>query len=248
MYTALAPLYDRLMDDVDYASWAEYYRQLVLLHRGDMPRTLYEGACGTGALTVHLARWGCRLTASDLSAQMLSAAGERLRHAGVRLPLVRADLRAIETPRRVDAIVVCCDGVNYLTTDEDFSAFARSAYASLSDGGVLLFDVSTREKLQGMHEQTYCDEREDLAAVWKNTFDRESACLTMDVSLFVEEDSGLYRRLNETHVQRGYRKEELHTLLTQAGFSTITFYGDQTFTPPQEGCMRMHVAALRPKA
>lgn len=245
MYTSLARLYDRLMDDVDYAAWARFYVAIIEKY-GKRPASVFECACGTGSLTVELAQYGFRLAASDISEDMLEAAAEKLRKRGVRAPLVRQDMREMESPRRVDAIISCCDGVNYLTDDEGALAFAKRAFASLRSGGVLAFDVSTLEKLRAMDGQTYCDEREDVAAIWKNSFAEQSGLLTMDVSLYVRQENGLYQRLEETHVQRGRSAGQIVQILQQAGFADIRTWADQSFDASVPGDMRTHFTAMRP--
>jgi len=245
MYTSLAQLYDRLMDDVDYAAWARYYVSLIEKY-GKKPASVLECACGTGSLTRELARWGFKLTATDLSEEMLGSAAEKLRRSGARVPLAVQDMRMLEVPRRVDAIISCCDGANYLTDDEGMLSFAQRAFAALRSGGVLAFDVSSREKLKSMGGQTFCDEREEIAAIWKNTFDEESALLTMEVSLYVQEESGLYRRYEETHVQRGRTAQEIENILAKAGFADIRIWGDRTFEPPRTDEQRIHITAMKP--
>ena len=78
---------------------------------------------------------------------MLAAAQEKMRRMGLRIPFVQQDMRALRTHRKMDAVVCCCDGVNYLTGPDDLGAFFRSAHACLRDGGLLLFDVSSAYKL-----------------------------------------------------------------------------------------------------
>lgn len=244
MYTSLARLYDRLMDDVDYAAWARYYVAIIEKY-GKRPASVFECACGTGSLTAELAKYGFKLAASDLSEEMLEVAGERLRKSGARVPLIRQDMRQMEVPRRVDAVISCCDGVNYLIDDEGALEFAQRAFAALRSGGVLAFDVSAREKLRMMGGQTYCDERDEIAAIWKNSYDEETNCLTMEVSLYVQEENGLYSRHEETHVQRGRTAEEITAILEQAGFADIRVYGDRTFEAPGAEEQRLHFTAVK---
>lgn len=245
MYTSLAQLYDRLMDDVDYAAWARYYVSLIEQY-GKKPASVLECACGTGSLTRELARWGFKLTATDLSAEMLETAAEKLRRSGARVPLAVQDMRALEVPRKVDAIISCCDGANYITDDEGMLSFAQHAFAALRSGGVLAFDVSSREKLRAMGGQVYCDEREEIAAIWKNTFDEEESLLTMEVSLYVRGENGLYSRHEETHLQRGRTAEQIESVLSRAGFEQIRIWGDRTFAPPRADEARIHFTAMKP--
>ena len=46
MYQAFAELYDELMNDVDYESWAEYYTRLLSVY-GIRGGKICECACGT---------------------------------------------------------------------------------------------------------------------------------------------------------------------------------------------------------
>ena len=245
MYTSLARLYDRLMDDVDYPAWARHYEQLIARAGGSMD-SVFECACGTGALTAELAARGGRIAAADLSEDMLAEAAARMRRRGLRVPLARQDMRRVETPRRVHAVIACCDGANYLLSDDDLLAFFTSAGEALRPGGVLAFDVSSREKLTAMDGQTFCDERDDAACIWRCRWNEASARLTMDVSLYLRGEGGLYRRTEERHVQAGRTAPGIVRLLERAGFADIRAYGDMTFEAPLPGCRRIHFTAVRP--
>ena len=63
IYGKLAALYDRLMRDVDRETWAEYLLSLL----GEGRRTVVDCACGTGELTLRLARSGYAVTGQDIS-------------------------------------------------------------------------------------------------------------------------------------------------------------------------------------
>ncbi len=244
MYTSIARLYDRLMDDIDYPAWARYYQELVARAGGSI-ETVFECACGTGALTAELAALGARVTAADLSEEMLAEAAARMRKRGLRVPLVRQDMRRVEVPRRVHAVVACCDGANYLLEEEDLLAFFSSAREALRPGGVLAFDVSSREKLAAMDGQTFCDERDDAACIWRCRWKEETARLTMEVSLYTRGEGGLYARTEERHVQAGRGADEIAALLGKAGFVSVRAWGDRTFDPPGPGCQRVHFTAVK---
>ncbi len=82
-YTALASIYDGVMDHVDYEEWAGYVDALLALHAPDADRVLELGA-GTGRLAEQLASLRqMRLTLTDGSAEMLELAGQRLGRAGI---------------------------------------------------------------------------------------------------------------------------------------------------------------------
>ena len=72
-YEALAASYDRLTNDVDYRATVDFYRE-ILAQEGLHPRTAVDLACGTGSVSILLARQGLRVTGVDLSEEMLTVA------------------------------------------------------------------------------------------------------------------------------------------------------------------------------
>jgi len=244
-YGAFATLYDRLMDDFDYPAWAKYYLELIS-RSGVKPKLLCDCACGTGSLTVQFAARGMRVTGVDLSGEMLEIAAEKARKNGVQAMFVRQDMSRLKLPRSVDALVCGCDGVNYLLTDDRAEAFFRSAHAAIKPGGVLAFDVSSAYKLEKvLGNGFFGEERDDVAYLWSNKWDAEKQTVQMDLTFFAREESGLYRRFTENHVQRAHSPERLSELLTGCGFKNICIYGDKTFESPKADELRIHITAVR---
>ena len=52
-----------------------------------------------------------------------------------------------------------------------------------------------------------------------------------DLTLFIPEKDGLYRKFAETHYQRNYAVETLQEMLHKAGFTAIAIYDDYTDAP-----------------
>jgi hypothetical protein len=118
---------------------------------------------------------------------------------------------------------------NYLTEDDDLFGVVENVYDALSDGGVLLFDLSTAQKLAG-ESGTYLQDYDDLTVVWDNTFDGTLAELNL---LVFEKDGNGYSRRDEHHVQRAYDTADVVDLLQDVGFSVQLF--DQNFVPTKDG-------------
>ena len=247
MYTAFAAVYDRLMQNVDYAGWAEYYAQL-LRKCGVESGPVCECACGTGSLTIPLRLLGYQMTGVDLSQDMLSVALGKARDAGMQIPFVRQDMRRLRLHKRQNAILCTCDGLNYLTKPDQARAFLKSAYQALRPGGALIFDLSTPYKLQNtLGDQTLGSLEEDIAYIWQNAWNPRSHTVSMRLSIFVRQPDGSYARLEENQTQRAHSREELTQYLQETGFEDVRFYGDRTLRAPGEKCPRWHVSAIRPK-
>ena len=243
-YGAFADLYDALMDDVDYDAWADYYLRLIRDARAEV-KTLCDCACGTGSMSVRFARRGLRVTGVDLSGEMLSRAQDKARRFGVQVMFVEQDMCALTLPRPVDALVCACDGVNYLLDDGQLRAFFEAARRALKPGGVLAFDFSSRAKLRDtLGDNLFGEDRDDVTYLWTNRYDDAAETVAMELTFFVREGDGRYRRFDETHVQKAHDPGHLRELLEGAGFTDVRAFGDRTLEPPEPGAQRIHMRAV----
>lgn len=70
-YSALAEIYDAVMEDVDYDIWADFIDEVIQVHHPN-PVTILELACGTASLSFSLEKLGCYdITATDKSEAMI---------------------------------------------------------------------------------------------------------------------------------------------------------------------------------
>lgn len=246
MYQDFAEIYDRLMADVDYEAWTEYYVRLLSVG-GVQTGKICECACGTGSMTVPFYEHGFHVTGVDLSREMLWQAAQKARKQGIAIPFVQQDMRQLNLHRPMDAVLATCDGVNYLLQDEDAFKFFNAAYKALRPGGVLAFDVSTPYKLKEvLCEGILAEDREDVTYMWQNRWHERSQTVEMDLCFFVKEADDRYRRVEEHQKQRAYSQQTLKMLLQQAGFHMISFFGDRTLNAPEEKTERWHIVATRP--
>ncbi len=245
MYQAFAELYDELMNDVDYESWAEYYTRLLSVY-GIRGGKICECACGTGSLTMPLQRRGFSMTGVDISQEMLWQAAQKSRKRGYTIPFVRQDMRALNLHKPMDAVLATCDGVNYLLTEEDLTSFFRAAYRAVRPGGAFIFDVSTPHKLRNV----LCggllgEDRENITYIWQNTWHEKQQTVEMDLTFFVREKDGMYRRIDEEQRQRAWEMQALKENLWHAGFRAVSIYGDYSLNAAGEKNQRWHVASTR---
>jgi len=245
-YKGLADVYDMFADDFDYSAWADYYTEIIS-RAGCVPKRVCDCGCGTLNMGIPLAERGLSVTGVDISEEMLAAAAEKARMAGLKIPLVKQDMCALTLPRQVDAIICACDGVNYLLTDARLSEFFMRCFLSIKKGGCLAFDFSTYAKLSGkLGNAFFGEERDEAAYLWQNTFDEKTSLCEMDITFFARQQNGLYKKFTEKHVQRAHEPSHIAELLEKAGFANIRVYGDKTFAAPDENDMRAHVTATVP--
>lgn len=242
-YTNLSQAYDALMYDVDYGQWADYI--IKLLRFGGIKKGVHvlDAACGTGNITLKLYTAGYNVIASDLSETMLNIASDKFKKIRADIPVINQDIREIALHKKADAVICACDGVNYLQTDEDVLLFFKSAYDNLNAGGMLLFDISSEYKLKEVIANgVFCDETEDMAYIWKNSF--KDGFSYMDLTLFVKQGE-MFKRYTEQHVQKAHNIETLQNLLYNAGFMDINSYGFLTKKAPAKTAERIQFTAKK---
>lgn len=242
-YEALAASYDRLTNDVDYRATVDFYRD-ILAQEGLHPRTAVDLACGTGTVSLLLARQGLNVTGVDLSEEMLTMAQQKAE--GLENPprFVRQSLQELTLPRGVDLAVCALDSLDYITDPQDCAEAIRRVYRALNPGGIFIFDVNTPEKLRAMDGQVFLDEDEDVYCVWRGEFEEETNICSYGMDLF-QRQGRLWRRSFEEHREYAYSAEQLTGFLKAAGFTGIRVYGDRRMEPPRPGEQRIYLKARK---
>lgn len=242
-YTAFAEVYDRMMHDVDRDAWAAYLDGF-LKEAGT--KTVLDCACGTGAMAIALHKLGYRVIGNDVSPEMLMQARNNAFMARAKeIIFICEDMRKLRIHKPVDALVCVCDGVNYLTADEDVDAFFSHAATALNPGGVLLFDVSSPYKFDRiLGGNTFTEETDDYAYIWKNNYDPKSQLCEMTLTGFVK-NGAQYDRFTETHLQRAHTVEALTEALKNAGFTDVAVYDAFTRNPVRPDSERLQFVAKK---
>lgn len=242
-YENLAVSYDRLTNDVDYPAVLSYVYTL-LEREAVQPRRVADLACGTGSMTVLLAKQGYDVVGVDLSEDMLTVAWQKA--AGLENPprFIHQALQELTLPRAVDLAFCGLDSLDYITNPADCRKAIQRVYKMLNPGGIFIFDVNTPEKLRAMDGQIFLDEDEDVFCVWRGEFDEKTNICAYGMDLF-QRSGQTWRRSFEEHREYAYSRETLTDYLREAGFDSIEVFGDRTLLPPEEGEQRIYFKARR---
>ena len=227
------PLADRGYDMIGIDGSAEMLAE-AFDKNAERTDRLFEEAC---------ARLGIDPDGADTDAAM----EELMRHPA---PLfLQQDMRDFELYGTVDATVCCLDSLNYLCGDGDLLACLKCVHLYLAPGGLLVFDVNSPYKFAhtyGNNAYVLEDEDEGGRAVfcgWQNAFDPESRLCKFYLSLFTENEEGVYVRSDEEQTERCFDEAELRTALDEAGFDLCGMYADFDFSPVTETTERWYVVA-----
>ncbi|MDD7457439.1 MAG: class I SAM-dependent methyltransferase [Clostridia bacterium] len=235
-YSVLSKYYDRLMSDFNYDEIASFITSNVKGKNG------LELGCGSGKISITLALNGYDMTAMDSSEEMLNTASKNALKKALNVRFLVGDATTDKLDKKFDFIVAICDVFNYMNNDGVKSAI-NNAYSMLRDGGTLIFDVSTKEKLiKILGDNLYFEEYDDLSYFWQNELDEENKKVYMDLVFFEKDASGKYIRQEEEHEQYYHEKEDILALLSP--FSKVETYGED-LKKDKKGSTRLFFKAVK---
>ena len=232
IYGLLAPYYDAWNAEVEYASWADGIEQAFGNHFEGRVDSVLDLGCGSGRMTVELARRGYDMVGVDSSPEMLTVARESAEAAGVaaRCLWLLQDMREFELYGTVEAVVCCLDTLNHLTSYPDLRRTLALVHNYLVPGGLFLFDVNSREKFEAVYaDNAYTFASEDAFCVWQNEYNPKTHIADFYVTLFTEEADGRYARSEELTRERMYPTAMLLRELRRAGFTPLSV-GDRPYS------------------
>ena len=245
-YSGFAKVYDLFMDNVPYEEWTDYVKEL-LAEEGIRDGILLDLGCGTGSVTELLAKSGFDMIGIDNSEEMLDIAMEKRDDSGLDILYLLQDMREFELYGTVKGVVSICDSMNYILEDEDLLDVFKLVHNYLDNEGIFIFDMNTMYKYENiLAENTFAEDREESSFIWGNYYDEEEEINQYDLSLFVQEDDGRYRKYEETHLQRAYRQEIVEKLIHESGLELLHVYDAFTRELPAEDSQRIYFVCRRP--
>lgn len=243
-YGEFASIYDQLMNDFDYKEWGNYI-ELIFKNYNLNAKKILEMACGTGALSVHLADKRYQMVCFDLSEEMLSKAYEKLgRYKNVKL--LKQDMSKFKINETFDSVIAICDSINYITNLEDLEKTFKNTYDHLNENGLFIFDINSKYKLKHIiGNNTFVEDSEDVFYTWQNSYDETEDICEFYITFFITEDGINYNRFEEEHYEKAYNLDEIILSLQKAGFSKIDYYNAFTLDPIEEKTERINFVAMK---
>ena len=237
------PLYDLVIRP---GPCETYYRA----HARRVGGPVLELACGTGRLTIPIAADGHEVVGLDASPAMLRRArqkaeswtsGLRASHAeadvpdGLDLTFVEGDMRSFNLGRQFPLVIVSCNSLAHLITNDELKACFSTVLSHLAPGGLLAFDIVNPD-VRALARDTLESVRLDLGP------NRSSGIAVEEFAVYdpVQQVRILSWRVREPKV--GVREvapfrlrqifpQELPLLLEASGLELAARHGDFTGNP-----------------
>lgn len=231
-YDVFARFYDLFTDTVDYAKRAEYFHT-ILSSTLEGQILLLDLACGTGSLSLELAKRGYDVIGVDASAQMLMQAQQKAFDAGEQILFLQQPMEELDLYGTVRACVCALDSLNHLRTKPALELAISRVSLFLEPGGIFIFDMNTPYKHQEvLADNCFVYEQEGVLCLWQNHTEGLVTDITLD--FFVREKSNSYRRYSEQFTEQAFLMQDIKEILASCGLKLLAVYGDDTVLPPCE--------------
>ena len=102
--------------------------------------TILELCCGTGRLTIPIAKDGYNISRVDFTASMLKQAKEKASKEGVAIEFIDADIRTLDLSVKYDLIFIQFNSIHHLYKNEDLFKALKVVKNHLKEGGLFLLD------------------------------------------------------------------------------------------------------------
>ena len=206
-YGEFAKIYDELInEDINYDEMVKRILDICNLHNLELNDYL-DIACGTGNVTIRIAKYFKNIYGVDLSEDMLREAFDKFKKEKIKGKIICQDMTELSLNREFDLITSVLDSTNYITDINGLQEYFKGVYNHLKSNGLFIFDVNSYYKLSeilGNNIYTYSEE--EVFYTWENVFEED--LLSMFLTFFVKKGE-LYERFEEEHLERAYTEEQL---------------------------------------
>lgn len=222
----------------------EFYTQLAAVTGGP----ILEAACGTGRVTIPLARAGYEVYAFDLSRQMLSLLRAKLTRLPMetarRIHLHRDDMASFEVGRRFPLVIVPFRSFQALTEEQDIAGALSALRRHLTQGGTAVIDLFA---VEGEPDSSWLGEQVDWVRRMPDSgevvtrtrrgvrIDRRRQIIHSEVGFHVEQPDGTRETAWDRFALRYYHPYQIQVRLAAAGFRITGEFGYYDRRPLETG-------------
>ncbi|URN93757.1 MAG: class I SAM-dependent methyltransferase [Candidatus Pristimantibacillus lignocellulolyticus] len=240
---------DIVKDDLSfYIDYAHQYGQEIL-----------EVACGTGRISIPLAREGFNVTGIDLSDHMIKVLEHKLLNESMdtrsRVNPFVADMTEFISNKKFSLIIIPFRSFQLLTEESQITRFLKNVRTQLTEDGVFIL---TAYRPYGLLDETWVqDEHEDWVIYDQNTnkkvtrtqirksIDTDKQITYPEHIYYIEEPDGTTQKHTQKLAMKYYYEEQLRNLLVTSGFNIREEFGYYDLRPIEEGPELIFVCNLR---
>jgi SAM-dependent methyltransferase len=245
-----------------YDAWADVYDSIYSYVRDDIPfyveaareskAPVLELGCGTGRVTIPLARAGVDVVGLDCSEAMLDVARRKVEgtvSGSGALTLVHGDMRDFTLDSRFGLVIIPFRGFLSLLTVEDQTRALVNIKRHLAPGGELIFNIFVPDLEMLVQEADVAYHFRDVTdpdtgaqyVLWhQSSCDNHSQILSARIiAEELDRQGTMVRRLYRDFQLRYVHRWEMFFLLKSLGYEVVDLYGGFDRSPFDETSTEM---------
>ena len=242
-YAALACLYDTLMKDIDYESWADFIDEVMQTHHSN-PVHIHEMACGTGSLALSLEELDCyTIHASDISEQMLEIAEIKAKKVDSDIIFFPMSFLNLNYDHTYDIVFSAFDSINYLLEPSEVLNYLKNSVRLLKPGGLLIFDFTTPQN--SLEAVDYLNNEEvtvgNVRYFRTSSFDikKQLHYNQFEIERLDPDTNEVTDAFQELHCQRVYTLKEMLSIVEQSPYHLEAKYDGFDLVDANENSARI---------
>ena len=243
-YSILADIYDHVMSDVDYETWADYIDEIILNHNPEA-ESLLELACGTGTVALSLEELDCyNIMATDGSEEMIRVAKKKGMVNGSEVLFRQMDFLDFDIQDKFDVVYMIFDSLNYLHHESEILRLHENVKKVLNPEGIFIYDFTTprnsRKSIRFLNRQEK-QIGEQLRYYRESSYDAKEQIHTNSFKIEKNQDSDHHDGFSfcEIHQQKIYTLEQMRTTIDKTDFTILEAYDGFQLKPANQKSLRI---------
>jgi SAM-dependent methyltransferase len=196
---------------------------------------ILELCCGTGRLTLPIAKEGYTITGVDITPSMLEKAKTKASKEGLEIEFIEADIRTLDLQDKYDFIFIPFNSIHHLYKNEDLFMAFKAVKNHLKEGGLFLLDcfnpniqfiVEGEKEQKNIAEYTTDDGRE-IVIKQIMRYENKTQINRIEWHYYI---NGKFNSIQNLDM-RLFFPQELDTYIKSIGFSITNKFGSFEETP-----------------
>src|SRR5690625_16456 len=225
-YHQLALIYDEAMNHINYEQWTNFL--INIFEKKEInPSNIVDLGCGTGEITIQLAKKGFQMTGVDISSHMLAVASQKSIDDNLPVLWLQQDVKKLTGFANKSLFISFFDVMNYIITKEDLLGTFQNVFDGLEVGGYFIFDVHHIEHVnKRLTGKSFSFTSDEFAYIWDCIEGDKTGQMYHHITFFVKIADNHYEKFTEKHHQKTLEIEQYEEMLKNIGFSKIEFHSD----------------------
>jgi len=217
-----ANVYDGMNTDL---SDLKFYKKWLPKNKG---ARILELCCGTGRLTIPIAKDGYNISGVDNTSSMLEQAKVKALEADLDVEFIEADIRTLDLPEKYDLIFIPFNSIHHLYQTKDLFKALNVVKNLLNENGVFLLDCYNpniqyiTEKGQAEIAEYKTKDGREVLIKQKMRYESRTQINRIEWHYYINGEFDSLQNLD----MRLYFPQELDSYLEQNGFTIIHKFGD----------------------